>query len=475
MRAVIRCGVRCRLTINKTCVQRTVNRSNQQTISARSLSTLSSEPIGSTHQSKSPSSSSPEHPINTTIPNHTPQTNNQSSNLYEPRMNVTPDIQAKVGRDLHLQEHHPINLIKQRIFSFFQQKTQPGHQSKYQSLEDSNTVYQLFDRENPVVSIQSNFDSLLVPTNHPSRRRTDTYYYDSERCLRTHTSAHQTQFLRSGADAFLVCGDCYRRDEIDATHYPVFHQMEGVRVWPVDHPTVNTEDAVVQHLQATLDGLISHLFGENVNRRWLPDSFPFTSPSLQVEVEFNGKWLEILGCGVIRPEICKSYRVNGQPQNVHGWAFGLGIERLAMILFDIPDIRLFWSQDPRFLTQFKSNSQAIQAKEWQPIKFQPFSKFPPCYKDLSFWIESPKQLEGEQETVEYHANDFSSIIRELAGDLVESVVLVDEFTHPKTGRQSQAWRVNYRSMTQSLTNEEVNALHVNVRQQLQQRLPITLR
>lgn len=380
--------------------------------------------------------------------------------------NITPDIAAKVGHDLHCQPHHPISLIKQRISSYFSEPS-------------TDVAYKVFDRLPSRVTTVANFDSLLIPVTHPSRSHSDTFYYNDSEVLRTHTSAHQTQFLSSGEQAFLVCGDCYRRDEIDATHYPVFHQMEGVRLWSRNDTSVNTVSGVINHLQQTLNGLIDHLFGPTINRRWLDDTFPFTHPSLQVEIEFNGKWLEILGCGVIQPQICLSYKHrdsqsvsgSGSEPTVHGWAFGLGIERLAMILFEIPDIRLFWSQDPRFLTQFADCHRDIGSAHWRPIKFQPFSRYPECYKDLSFWIDaSSESVHGQ-----YHYNDLSAIIREVAGDLVESVTLIDSFTHPKTQRASHAYRINYRSMTQSLTNEQVNAIHTSVREQITQRLPITLR
>jgi phenylalanyl-tRNA synthetase alpha chain len=310
-----------------------------------------------------------------------------------------------------------------------------------------------------------------VPAAHPSRRLTDTYYFSETDCLRTHTSAHQTQFLRGGVDSFLVFGDCYRRDEIDASHYPVFHQVEGVRVWDASsagQPPL-TSEWIVADLQRTLDGLVSELFGSSTPRRWLDDSFPFTSPSLQVEVQFQGRWLEVLGCGVIQPAICRHFGAEAgrSAESVAGWAFGLGLERLAMILFDIPDIRLFWSDDPRFHQQFAPPTPAASPHSpaaFRPIRFQAFSKYPPCPKDLSFFVPAS-----------FHENDLSSVIRSVAGDWVESVQMVETFTHPKTGKESRLYRIVYRSMSHSLTNEEVNRVHNQVRQQLQQQMHLQLR
>jgi phenylalanyl-tRNA synthetase alpha chain len=123
--------------------------------------------------------------------------------------------------------------------------------------------------------------------------------------------------------------------------------------------------------------------------RWNKDFFPFTEPSYELEVQFNGNWMEVLGCGVIHSQVMK----NSNRNDDYGWAFGLGLERLAMILFDIPDIRLFWSEDERFSSQFKNGNV---------IKFIPYSKFPLCYKDVSFWL--PKN-DTCPESDAFHPND----------------------------------------------------------------------
>lgn len=151
----------------------------------------------------------------------------------------------------------------------------------------------------------------------------------------------------------------YRRDEIDVTHFPVFHQMEGVRVFDAEELAVLSRNlaadpvqAVGADLKAALSGLARRLFGDQVEMRWVDAYFPFTEPSWELEVQMDGKWLEVLGCGVIhRSIISNCFPVNNSADtqsHVHGWAFGLGLERLAMRLFDIPDIRLFWSQGKIF-------------------------------------------------------------------------------------------------------------------------------
>lgn len=157
-----------------------------------------------------------------------------------------------------------------------------------------------------------------------------------------------------------AAGDVYRRDEIDVTHFPVFHQMEGVRVFDAPELALLARDlhgdhvqAVGADLKAALSGLARRLFGDRVEMRWVDAYFPFTEPSWELEVQMEGKWLEVLGCGVIQRQIIDSCfartdatspATSSTSSSVQGWAFGLGLERLAMRLFDIPDIRLFWSQ-----------------------------------------------------------------------------------------------------------------------------------
>eukprot|EP00913_Durusdinium_trenchii_P011534 g10829.t1 len=166
-----------------------------------------------------------------------------------------------------------------------------------------------------------------------------------------------------------------RRDEIDASHYPAFHQCEGVRLF--DAQKVSKEE-VMEDLKKTLEGLAAHLFqlktGEDT-MRWLDEYFPFTEPSLELEIFYNEDWMEVLGCGVIHHDVLRNAGLD--PEKVHGWAFGLGLERLAMVLFGIPDIRLFWSDDARFAQQFSEGSFS------EKTKFKPFSKYPPVLKDPS--------------------------------------------------------------------------------------------
>lgn len=359
-----------------------------------------------------------------------------SYDLQHPECNVSPTIAARIGKNLHLQENHPLWTIKNVIETYWKRR---------------DPSFRLFDNLSPVVSTAENFDSLLIPTDHVSRSRSDTYYLRDDTVLRTHATAHQPKFLREGLDKFLVTGDVYRRDEIDMCHYPVFHQMDAVRIF--DEDTLDQDlatDIILSDLKEGLEGMVGELFGD-VEMRWVDAYFPFTHHSLELEIYFEDEWLEVLGCGVIQPEIIRSSGRGDQ----QGWAFGLGLERLAMVLFSIPDIRLFWSQDPRFHSQFEGGGV---------VKFQPYSKYPPCLKDVSFWTNSS-----------FHPNDLNEVVREVAGDLVEKVELIDSFEHPKTLRESNCFRISYRSMDRSLTNSEIDDLQEKVRIEIERTLNVELR
>ncbi|KAG6475743.1 phenylalanine--tRNA ligase, chloroplastic/mitochondrial-like [Zingiber officinale] len=357
----------------------------------------------------------------------------------DPTNNVPDNIFSKIGLQLHRRDNHPIGILKNAIYEYFD--------TSYSSM------FVKFDDLCPIVSVQQNFDEVLVPADHVSRSYNDTYYVDAGTVLRCHTSAHQAELLRAGHSHFLVTGDVYRRDSIDSTHYPVFHQMEGVRVFSPNEWEVSSTDATsyaATNLKKCLEGLARHLFGA-VEMRWVDTYFPFTNPSFELEIYFQEKWMEVLGCGVTEQEILNR---NGRKDSV-AWAFGLGLERLAMVLFDIPDIRLFWSTDQRLTSQFSAGKLGV--------KFKPFSKFPPCYKDISFWISDS-----------FTENNLCEVVRGIAGDLVEEVKLIDNFTNKK-GMTSHCYRIAFRSMERSLTDEEINQLQWSIRETVQTKLHVTLR
>ncbi|XP_057428334.1 phenylalanine--tRNA ligase, chloroplastic/mitochondrial-like isoform X1 [Lotus japonicus] len=340
---------------------------------------------------------------------------------------------------LHRRDQHPLGILKNAIYEYFD----TNYSDKFNKFDDLC----------PLVSVKQNFDDVLVPEDHVSRSYNDTYYVDPQTVLRCHTSAHQAELLKNGNTHFLVTGDVYRRDSIDSTHYPVFHQMEGFRVFVPDEWEASGMDGTsfaAADLKKCLEGLACHLFGA-VEMRWVDTYFPFTNPSFELEIYFKEKWMEVFGCGVTEQEILKR---NGKPNNV-AWAFGLGLERLAMVLFDIPDIRLFWSNDERFTSQFSKGQLGV--------KFKPFSKFPPCYKDISFWINES-----------FTENNLCEVVIGIAGDLAEEVQLIDNFTNKK-GMTSHCYRIAYRSMERSLTDDEINDLQWKVREQVQSKLEVVIR
>ncbi|KAF2839521.1 phenylalanyl-tRNA synthetase [Patellaria atrata CBS 101060] len=434
-------------------------------------------------------------------------------------MNTPPAILANIPRRLHLQKDHPLSITRQIIESRF-----PDHKRH-------NALF-------PVVSVHQNFDSLGFAPDHPGRAPSDTYYINKDTVLRTHTSAHEADTFRANESAgYLISADVYRRDAVDRSHYPVFHQMEGAQTWDrrnfspyvsladaiwadvealpkhdIDvedpNPTIHPErnplqrahhspeevEAIAAHLKRSLELVVVEIFthaqraaagtDETASReplrvRWVEAFFPFTSPSWELEVFWQGDWLEVLGCGVTKQDILIDA---GVPERV-GWAFGLGLERIAMLLFDIPDIRLFWSKDARFLSQFKEpdGKGEESGMMWDVKRFQSFSKYPAAPRDVAFWLPSTTSPAGGQLPAtsgvprQFHENDVMEVVREVAGSAVEDVRLVDEFVHPKTGRKSLCYRVNYRSLERTFTAEEVNALHEKLRKRLTEDLGVELR
>ena len=210
-----------------------------------------------------------------------------------------------------------------------------------------------------IESVHYNFDALNHDPAHPARARTDTFYVDDDTVLRTHTSPMQVRYMEAHPPpiAVIIPGRVYRRDS-DATHTPQFHQVEGLWV---------DDDVTLTDLKGTLLAFARAIFGADREVRVRPHFFPFTEPSVEVDVScFNcardgspcsvcrGEgWLEILGAGMVDPNVFAYVREHGyDPDRIQGWAFGLGIERVAMLKHAVPDLRLFYENDLRFLEQF---------------------------------------------------------------------------------------------------------------------------
>lgn len=198
------------------------------------------------------------------------------------------------------------------------------------------------------------FDALNTPSDHPARSEKDTFYFDSGKLLRTHTSSVQICTMEKQAPPIRIIapGSAYRRDEIDATHLSVFNQLEGLYV---------DKDVTLGDLKGTLEYILHALFGANTEVRFRPHFFPFTEPSFEIDVKLQvtgqaPRWIEIAGCGMVDPAVFDAVnesRKDSALSGMTGFAFGIGLDRLAMIRWGIKDIRALIENDIRFLAQFQ--------------------------------------------------------------------------------------------------------------------------
>jgi phenylalanyl-tRNA synthetase alpha chain len=298
-----------------------------------------------------------------------------------------------------------------------------------------------------IVPADINFDLFDFAPDHPARSKSDTYYADDKNILRTHDTVmwyYYTQLpevkerLARKEKLGVVCyGKVYRKDEIDRNHMNTFHQFGGWYMTPAD-----TDPLTIDDLRAALVEIVKALFGTDVKFRFLDDTFPYTDPSLQIEVELNGKWIEIMGGGMTKQSVFKKFGIEGY----NAWAFGFGLERLAIISMELPDIRLLWSTDERVKKQLHMGT-----------KFVEVSKYPPVIRDISFIV--PKA---------FAPNDYFDLVRDIAGDLVEQVELIDEYANDEkfgAEKKSYAYRIIYRSSDRTLTNEEVDILHKKIEEE----------
>ena len=187
-----------------------------------------------------------------------------------------------------------------------------------------------------------NFESLNISENHPAKDMHDTFYLENGFLLRTHTSPVQVRVMEKQKPPIRIVspGRCYRKD-YDLTHTPMFHMIEGL---------VIEEGASFASLKGLLKEFIADFFGNEVELRFRPSYFPFTEPSAEVDIRWKKGWLEILGCGMVHPNVLKMSGIN--PSEYSGFAFGLGPERIAMLKYNITDLRSFFENDVRFLKQF---------------------------------------------------------------------------------------------------------------------------
>ncbi len=303
-----------------------------------------------------------------------------------------------------------------------------------------------------VVPYDVNFDLFNYPPEHPARSKSDTYFVDEKNVLRTQTTVSWYYYLTSdfGKEKIknnetigvLSYGKVYRKDEIDRHHMNVFHQVDGWYIIPKEKGVIN-----IKHLEDILIEIVQSVFGKDIKYRFNPDTFPYTDPSLEMEIfipsgvegKVEGKWIEVLGCGVVFPSVLDKLGVDSK--NYTGWAFGFGLERLAIIGMELPDIRLLWSEDERVKKQLKLGQ-----------KYKEVSKYPPVVRDISFIVEN-----------DFVANNYFDLIRETVGEnLIEEVKLLDKFENANKfgeGKISYTFRIIYRSLDRTLLSSEVDVLH----------------
>ncbi len=296
-----------------------------------------------------------------------------------------------------------------------------------------------------IVSTHVLFDLFNMPPGHPARSKSDTYYVDDEHVLRTHDTVFWYYYLnhpdiknriKNKETLGAIChGKVYRKDEIDRSHMNVFHQFGGLYLAPDEKKTITPDD-----LKNALSEVARSVFG-NVNFRFYDHNFPYTDPSFEMEAEINGQWIEMLGSGMARKTVLANMGLAGY----HGWAFGFGLERLAMVSMDLPDIRLLWSQDERVKKQLRLGN-----------KFKEVSKYPSIIRDISFIVKN-----------DFAPNIYFDLIRDIGGDLVEEVQLLDKYENAEKfgpDKISYTYRITYRSNERTLTTEEIDPLQEKITQ-----------
>src|SRR3989338_4899428 len=280
----------------------------------------------------------------------------------------------------------------------------------FQIVKNTRNIHILKDFDNiiipEIVPVDLSFYLFNFASNHPARSKSDTYYLDEKNILRPHDTVMWYYYLnnkdikkkiKNNEKLGVICyGKVYRKDEIDRRHMNIFHQMGGLYLVPDSKKVLNLDD-----LKQALVEIVEGLFGKEVKYRFLDDTFPYTDPSLQIEVELDGKWVEIMGGGMPRKDVLKNFGLEGY----NGWAFGFGLERLAIISMKLPDIRLLWSSDERV------KKQLVLGNVYHEV-----SRYPAIIRDVSFIVYKT-----------FSPNDYFDLVRDVVGDLAEEVSLLDEY------------------------------------------------
>lgn len=310
-----------------------------------------------------------------------------------------------------------------------------------------------------IVPASESFDLFNFPADHPARSKSDTYYVDDANILRTHTTVMwyyyflqdevKQKITENKPLGVLSYGKVYRKDEIDRRHMNIFHQVDGLYLHPTSERTITQDD-----LKEVLANVVKAAFGPDIKYRFNDDNFPYTHSSLEMEVDKDGQWVEVLGAGLVQPGVLEKLNVN--PNQYNGWAFGFGLERLAIISMELPDIRLLWSQDERVQKQLKLGQ-----------KFVEVSKYPPIVRDISFIVDKS-----------FEPNNYFDLIRDIGGDLVEEVQLLDKYENAEkfgVDKVSYTYRITYRSTERTLESSEVDPLQDEIYKQTAEQFNAELR
>ena len=383
--------------------------------------------------------------------------------------NITPTVSSLLEKQLHVSPDHPISIVKQKVYEYFQ---------KNHVDQNRNPLFTTFDDLSPVTTQAQNFDYCLMPDGHKDRSEDENIFINEQTMLRCHMTAHVVDLIEKGYSRFLCSGDVYRYDMYDNTHSDLFHQTEVTSLFTADElhlrevfdktirmSTSDTEERQLVHTEEAVTAISSKvkeivediilgelLAGEGIKYRWVDNYLPFSRPDFDMEVMFNDEWLEIASAGMLKQEIVDRA---GATDKIN-WNFALGLDRIAMVLFKIPDIRLLSSSDERVLASLSENPGGYSSTG------HPFH-----WKELVFWI--PYDIGSYS-----FERKFYQFLRMVAGDSVERVMLVDNYQHPETKQVQHRYRITYRKWEKPMGKEDVDMCHDSIKKQAEKYLKIEL-
>lgn len=299
-----------------------------------------------------------------------------------------------------------------------------------------------------IVPVKESFDLFNFPHDHPARNSSDSYFLNQDFILRPHTTIMWYYYLslpdikekinKDGALGVISYGKVYRKDEIDRSHMNVFHQMDGLYLY---HKQEKTEEKELDDLKDILIKIVKAIYGNNVEYRFNKDTFPYTQPSIEMEIKLADRWVEVLGAGIVNSKVLDNLSVDSKKWS--GWAFGFGLERLAILSMNLPDIRLLWSKDKRITRQLHLGNI-----------YKEVSKYPPIKRDISFVVKN-----------DFLPNNYFDLIRDIGGDAVEEVSLMDKYENAEkfgVDKVSYTYTIVYRSNERTLKKNEIEPLQKKI-------------